>query len=150
MLRAQLEIRRADPSDADAISGLLRELGHDSPSDKTAQRITRLANSNRDAVFVAVLNERVSGVAHVHMLPLFQADGHIARLTALSVAPDCRRQGVGESLVNAAEECARNGGCERMEITSGDERTAAHEFYRAIGYSPVSQRFVRSLAQGRS
>jgi len=145
MIRADLEIRRADPSDADAVSGLLRELGHDSPPAKTAQRITRLAGSNRDAIFVAVLDERVSGVAHIHMLPLFQADGHIGRLTALAVAPDCRRQGIGESLVNAAEDFARDGGCERIELTSGDQRTEAHTFYRAIGYSPVSQRFVRSL-----
>lgn len=49
---AYLEIRRAEPSDAAAISDLLRELGYESPAAETAERIISLADSQWDAAFV--------------------------------------------------------------------------------------------------
>ena len=37
------------------------------------------------------------------------------------------------------------GGAARIELTSGSQRTEAHAFYRACGYSDGTVRFVKSL-----
>ena len=42
-----------------------------------------------------------------------------------------------------AERRARAGGAARLEITSGSQRTDAHAFYRACGYSDGTVRFVK-------
>lgn len=58
------------------------------------------------------------------------------RITALSVAADHRRGGVGRRLVAAAEAWVADHGSTLVQVNSGrrPERAAAHEFYPALGY----------------
>ena len=59
-----------------------------------------------------------------------------------------RRRGVGAALVRAAEDIARDWGCDRMEVTSRRSRAEAPGFYPALGYedqSPRQARFIRPL-----
>jgi GNAT superfamily N-acetyltransferase len=64
-------------------------------------------------------------------------------ITSFVIAPSYRRGGIGRSLVSAVEEFAWDHGCTRAEVTSGDHRSDAHEFYERLGYRPVSRRFIK-------
>jgi GNAT superfamily N-acetyltransferase len=48
-------------------------------------------------------------------------------------------------LVEAAEDWCRERGCKLVEVTSNDRRTAAHAFYRHMGYERTSMRFAKTL-----
>ena len=89
------------------------------------------------------------GVAALHVMPIFEVTGKLARLLALVVDERYRGRGVGQSLVTAAEESARVAGCVKMEISSSRYRTRTHEFYQQLGYEDIctsKARFVKSLA----
>jgi len=87
------------------------------------------------------------GVVSVHLLPLFHATGLLGRITSLAVNPSARGTGVGRALVSAAEQWAWSEGAQRMEVTSGDHRPAAHAFYQAVGYTLDKRRFVKHAAK---
>jgi GNAT superfamily N-acetyltransferase len=140
-----LHIRAAVAEDAEAIAALLTELGYPAaPSDIPA----RLA-AVRDApgqTFVAESAGEVLGVGSVTRLSLLHRAEPAALLSALVVRPEARGQGVGRLLVDAAERHAAGWGCHSIELTSRDERVAAHRFYRGLGFESGSRKFVRQVA----
>lgn len=84
------------------------------------------------------------GVISLHTFTLFHCEGQLGRVTALSVSASSRRKGIGKLLLQAADEFFLSRGCARSEVTSGDHRTQAHEFYRSHGYCLDERRFVKS------
>jgi GNAT superfamily N-acetyltransferase len=64
---------------------------------------------------------------------------------ALVVTPEAQRHGIGRQLLRDAERRARQAGAARIELTSGSQRTDAHAFYRACGYSDGTLRFIKPL-----
>ncbi len=71
--------------------------------------------------------------------------GNLCRVTALVVAREFHGEGFGRELMAKAEQYARANRCIKIEITSGEHRTRAHDFYRELGYEEVSKRFLKSL-----
>jgi ribosomal protein S18 acetylase RimI-like enzyme len=69
----------------------------------------------------------------------------LGRITALVVAKEAQDLGIGRMLVEAAERWMREKGCKLVEVTSNDRRTAAHAFYRHLGYERTSMRFAKKL-----
>jgi GNAT superfamily N-acetyltransferase len=136
-------IRRAHVEDAAGASELLEILGYRAPIAQIEERIARSRESPDAAVFVAELDGRLVGLASFHRIPLFYLEGFLGRITSFVIAPSHRRHGIGRSLVSAVEEFAWDHGCTRAEVTSGDHRSDAHEFYERLGYRPVSRRFIK-------
>jgi ribosomal protein S18 acetylase RimI-like enzyme len=85
------------------------------------------------------------GVLGLHVMPLLHRDHKLCRVLALCVSADFTRQGVGTRLMEAAESVARRAGCHRMELTTANERTGAHAFYRRLGYREASLRFAKTV-----
>ena len=144
-----MKIRPAHRADASAINELLDQLG--SPQDgqaATATRIQTWAEDPSSAAYVPEAGDDLLGVIAVHVCPFFERDGSWGRIAALVVSDRARGRGVGSQLVAAAESFAATRGCLRMEVTSGDRRQDAHEFYRRCGYidqAGKSSRFLRDL-----
>ena len=61
------------------------------------------------------------------------------------VRNDAQGRGLGRRLLKEAERRARFGGAARLEITSGSQRSDAHAFYKACGYSDGTLRFIKHL-----
>ncbi len=144
----EMQIRRANESDADALALLAAELGY--PTEASQAR-TRLIDINRagDAVLVAAFNSKVVGMIVLHRTGFLHRppDG---RISTLVVFEEFRGFGIGARLVAAAEAVFREWGCERVEVTSGAKREAAHKFYNREGYIEQPKRFVKTLARSAS
>lgn len=149
-----MKIRSAHPADASGVNELLHQLGY--PQDDqaaTANRIQTWADDPSSAAYVAEAGNDLLGVIAVHICPYFERDGCWGRITALVVSDRARGRGVGSHLVAAAESFAASHGCDRMEVSSGDHRQAAHAFYLGRGYidqAGKSSRFRRDLTPCQS
>ena len=141
----QIVIRPAMSSDSEACAALLGELGYPAPSEFVCDKLKRLTGRESDRVFVAVDGGKVVGFVSCHIMPLIHRAENLCRVTALVVAAGHRRRNIGRRLMQGVEACARDSGCGRVEITSGEMRQGAHIFYEHIGYHEASRRFLKRL-----
>ena len=65
------------------------------------------------------------------------------------VAASARRRGAGTALMRRAIEIAREAGCYKVNLISGNERTGAHDFYRSLGFEAIGQGFKAYLFERR-
>lgn len=144
-MKADLEIRDYEPKDAEQISILMTELGYPNTIDFFRERFDTLLNTGLDRILVAERGGFILGIITLHFMPLPHLPGNLCRVVALAVKSDSQRQGVGAKLMVTAEEIAREKGCSKMELTSGEQRSDAHTFYRAIGFEEKSKRFTKDL-----
>lgn len=140
-----IHIRPAKTDDAEAILGLLRELGYPSSASSVAKRIALLSASACHAICLAVDGEKPVGLLTLNWQPRIYLEHPIARITALVVHHGARRHRVGGMLVEHAMAIARKEGCKEIEVTTGAQRTGAQEFYKALGFSSSTLRFKRML-----
>jgi GNAT superfamily N-acetyltransferase len=138
-------IRSAIPDDADALVGLIEDLGYPLKLDDARSRLTRLLATPDSGAFVAERSGKVVGLAAFHIFELIYRPRPDCRLNALVVRSDHRRQRIGTSLVQAVEELAHERGCHRLELTTRPDRPEAVEFYVGLGFSERPHRLVKPL-----
>jgi GNAT superfamily N-acetyltransferase len=140
-----LDLRNATPADADDVAALLQALGYPCDMDDAMERIASIVDNDRQALVLARHAGAVCGLIALDFMYYLPLGTTTCRITAMVVTPDAQRRGVGRQLLREAERRARNGGAARLEITSGSQRTDAHAFYKACGYSDGTVRFVKTL-----
>jgi len=140
----KLKIREAKPSDAPRLVELIHFLGHEI-DEKAVRRNLKALGKTGELPLVASLDKRVVGMCGVGHRIVIHRSAPLGRITALVVAEKAQRHGIGRMLVEAAEERMRDAGCKLVEVTSNDRRTAAHAFYRHLGYERTSIRFAKKL-----
>jgi GNAT superfamily N-acetyltransferase len=145
MTNATIAIRSPVPADADAIAGLLGELGYPTTPAQWTRRFERLDRDPATSLLVAEIDGRVAGLAGLRVHTLVERDEPVGRLIALVVGEPFRRAGVGRALVAHVEAHARRAGCVQLDLSSSDRRDGAHAFYRRLGFTDVSRRFVKEL-----
>jgi GNAT superfamily N-acetyltransferase len=141
----KLQVRRATPTDADAISRLLVQLGYPTESTEVPGRLDRLMANDRAAVLLAERGDQVVGLATVHILSVLNRRRDVPWLTALVVDESARGSGVGRGLVKAVEDFARRSGCERLSVTTQEHRADARAFYIRLGLEQTGRRFGKTL-----
>jgi len=143
--REEISIREAREADAEALALLVGELGYPTTAAIARERFNDLAEAG-DCLLVAVDQAKVIALVVLHRTRFLHrpADGRIATLV---VSDAYRGRGVGGQLLEAAEAIFRQWGCERIEVSSGAQREAAHRFYIRAGYSEQPKRFIKLLAQ---
>jgi N-acetylglutamate synthase-like GNAT family acetyltransferase len=144
-VQTTVAVRPARLDDAPALVSLLAELGYPADAGTLERRLAALVADPAVTVLVAERDGRVVGLASMHVMPLIER-APLGRLSAIVVAADERRAGIGRALVERVESEARARGCERLELTSAERRADAHAFYRDLGFEPASQRFIKSPA----
>ncbi len=78
----------------------------------------------------------------------FRRDLSILYIHHLAVSPIARRKGIGTRLIEAAAAVAREVNASGLRLDSWQFNTAAHEFFRAHGFSPMNVVFERDLHRG--
>ncbi|HEX3479219.1 MAG TPA: GNAT family N-acetyltransferase [Kofleriaceae bacterium] len=68
-----------------------------------------------------------------------------AQIESVRVRADLRGQGIGQRLIEAAIDRARQRGCGVMQLTTDLRRTAAHRFYRRLGFEASHAGMKRAL-----
>jgi GNAT superfamily N-acetyltransferase len=138
------KIRDAKPSDAKRLVELIKELGHEITEKQVRKNLSALKKSG-ETPLVAALDKRIVGMCGVGRRVVIHRPAPLGRITALVVAKEAQGEGLGRMLVEAAEDWMRKKGCQLLEVTSNDRRTAAHAFYRHMGYERTSIRFFKKL-----
>ena len=139
------DLRNAVPADADDVARLLTEMGYPCDIDEAVERIDAIAGNDRQALVVARREGAVCGLIAIDFMYYLPLGTTTCRVTALVVSPTAQGLGIGRRLLKDAERRARSGGAARIELTSGSQRTEAHAFYRACGYSDGTVRFIKRL-----
>jgi GNAT superfamily N-acetyltransferase len=139
-------VREARAADADAIAGLLTQLGYPSDAEAVENRLDRL-HVVGDRVVVAEVDGEVVGLAHLQVSPAIERDRPAAKLGALIVDKAHRGHGIGRALVEAMEQEARRRGCELLFLTTAERRDDAHAFYERAGFELTGRRYSRTLSE---
>lgn len=140
-----VHVRRADRNDAHSIARLLGQLGYPTAAPAIPERLERLAAGGRSAAWVAVVDDAIVGLATAHVYSALNRARDVASLTLLVVDEAARRSGVGRALVGAVEEFAREADCERLTVTTHEDRAGAQAFYPSIGLPFTGRRYGKTL-----
>lgn len=139
-------IRKAALDDAKAIAEISsNDLGYDCTTEFVTNKLTGLDKS-REAVFVAENENSVIGYIHIEKYDTLYCET-LANVLGLAVKSDSRRKGAGRLLIQAAENWAKDIGAKGVRLNSGGSRTAAHSFYRSVGFDneKMQMRFLKEF-----
>ncbi len=88
-------------------------------------------------VFGAYLNDEIVGSCTFHFCVNFSWSGRpFALIENVIVSDRYRRQGIGQLLLEAARERAREMDCYKVSLMTGTTRAEVHAFYRKAGFEP--------------
>ena len=141
-----ISIRLVNGDDASQVCAICcDDLGYQCDRALVKERISQLEDE-REAVFVAVIDENVVGYIHVEKYNTLYFET-MANILGLAVSKRYRKHGVGKALVNQAEKWAVENEISLMRLNSGSSRSGAHKFYRRLGYGSEKDqiRFVKRL-----
>lgn len=142
---AMTSIRAARDVDASAIAGLLAQLGYPASVASIPSRLARL-HTESATVLVAVSEQQgVVGLASAVSFAAMHTDTPVVYITALVIDERVRGQGIGRAMVVSLEQWARERGCPRLSVTSGEQRHEAHSFYSQCGFPYTGRRFTKAL-----
>ena len=138
------KLREAKTSDAARIVELIGQLGHEIDEKSVRKNLTKLKRAG-ELPLVATLGKDVIGLIGRHLMVTIHRPAAVGRIPVLVVTSEARGRNIGRMLVEAVEQWCRDQGCKLIEVTSNDRRTAAHAFYRHMGYERTSTRFFKKL-----
>jgi ribosomal protein S18 acetylase RimI-like enzyme len=135
-------IRRATPEDYAAV-GELTEAAYEEflegPDDYYREALRDAATRDREAELWVAVDDDGTVLGSVTSCPPgsswreLSGDGE-GEFRMLAVAPVARGRGVGEALVQACEQRAKDAGARRMWLSTIDDMTHARRIYARLGY----------------
>jgi len=141
------EICAPRPGDYARMAELAGQLGYPSTAQEIGRRLDRMQASGDNAVFVAQLStgELVGWIA-VFLYCCVETDVR-AEVSGLVVDERQRSNGIGQRLLERAEDWAREKGCRTIGLRSNVIRGRAHAFYERQGYEnfKTQKSFRKSL-----
>ena len=120
-------------------------MGYDITREALSAQLERYQDSEHSFALVAHEGEHAVGLIGGHLIPLLHQSGNAGRITAFIVSGSVRGSGVGTQLLTDLEAIFLQNNCLRIEVTSGDHRVEALEFYKSKGYVPDERRFIKNI-----
>ena len=124
-----MEIRPYEERDGEGVVALWRTCGLVMPWNDPFKDIERKLRVQPEMFLVGFLRGEL--VATV----MAGYEGHRGWVNYLAVAPECRGQGLGRRMMEAAEERLRAFGCPKVNLQVRKSNPSAAGFYRALGYA---------------
>ena len=142
-----ITVRAASEADLAALLALYAELHPGDPplpSDVAGQIWADIQAQGGRTILVALAGGAVAGTVDCTILPNLTRGGRpFMQVENVVVAQAHRRRGVGTALLAAAVTLARSRGCYKAQLLSRTDRTQAHRFYEACGFTPAAQGYRR-------
>jgi ribosomal-protein-alanine N-acetyltransferase len=133
MTNSELSFRLARPVEANLIAALSRDvIEYGLKWRWTRARVVESIRAANVNVLVACDGNTLAGFG---IMRYRDDDAH---LDLLGVSPSYRRKGVGRSLVEWLEECARVGGIFKIDLEVRSGNKGAQLFYERLGYRSLS------------
>jgi len=133
-------------ADAEAVAGLLAELGYPMSVGDAANRVRAFADTPGHIMLVVEIDRCAVAFLAGHIAELAGAVARYGVVSSLAVTEARRRQGLGTRLLEAFEAWVRDQGGKLVRVTARAHRTEdAHRFYPAIGYEKTGYRFEKRL-----
>jgi GNAT superfamily N-acetyltransferase len=130
----ECKIRDARPDDYAQMAELAQQLGYASEASDIAARIAPMQESAEHGVFVAELaGGTIAGWIGMFVHRSVEAEAR-AEVSGLVVDAHVRSQGIGQRLLERAEQWAREKGCRAIGLRTNVVRERAHAFYERQGY----------------
>jgi GNAT superfamily N-acetyltransferase len=146
-------VRSARLDDLDHLARLFDQLGYPQTVDALSGALADVHADPRAGVLLADDHGAVVGAATYYFVPVMHDRRPWCRVTALVVDAERRGEGIGQTLLEAAEAAAVEAACSRIEATSALHRVDAHRLYERLEYGRTSAHFLKRLpgsAPGRS
>jgi len=145
-LEKEVVVRPVIAEDAADICELCcMDLGYQCDKFLVSERISQL-EADKEAVFVAVLDEKVVGFIHIEKYTILYFEA-MTNILGLAVNSKLRKKGIGRALLERAEKWAVEKDISLVRLNSGITRAGAHKFYRRLGYGMEKEqiRFMKRL-----
>ena len=124
-----VKIRPYLESDEAAVVALWREIFPDAPAwNPPAGDIRRKLKVQRELFLVAAVGENVVGTV------MGGYDGHRGWVYYLAVRPECRRKGIGTTLMKEIEVQLAQIGCPKINLQIRASNKDVVDFYKSLGY----------------
>ena len=124
---------RPGEHDLPALASLLDQLGYAVDSPELTKRLDAVVGAADHCVFVAEADGHAVGLLHAFARPSLEK-GMEAVVQSLVVDRAARGQGVGQALMQAAEQWATSRGLGSVALYTRTDREQARAFYERIGY----------------
>ncbi|GAC1600641.1 MAG: GNAT family N-acetyltransferase [Ramlibacter sp.] len=148
-MNTRVSVREAHLGDAPALVRLLAQLGYPGSAEFIERRIVQLLSHADARLLVAQADASVVGFISLHIVPQLALAADFCRVSYLCIDESVRGLGIGALLEHRAEQCARELGCDRIELHSSAQREAAHRFYFRQGYQESPKYLVKRLGEQR-
>jgi aminoglycoside 6'-N-acetyltransferase I len=142
-----IAIRLARPSDRNPLARLREALWPDASAQEHARELSLILDGNPPLmlpliILVAEVNDEVVGFLEVDLRS--HADGcnpahPVGYIEGWYVAKNFRNQGLGKSLLRAAEDWARSQGCREMASDTWIDNEISQRVHEALGYEVVDR-----------
>ena len=146
-----LEIRPAMAADTPVLVDLMKQLGYDWVPLELTKRLQQLRAQGHEIWVACALTEKgdtkaigcISAILDVRL-----AEGCVGEIVSLVVSRECRGDGVGQALLQAAEAWLEPQ-VSSIRIRANMRREEAHGFYQRAGYQPYKSQkvFVKQCGQ---
>lgn len=125
-------LTEATPETTGALAALVAQLSATAPTLSQADLAAILASDQTDML---VARDASSIIGMATLVTIRTATGRRCFIDDVVVLDSHRGQGIGEALIRAAIELAREHGAAKIDLTSRPEREAANRLYRRIGFT---------------
>jgi ribosomal protein S18 acetylase RimI-like enzyme len=103
--------------------------------------ITERVIRRESDIFVAIADNKASGFVQLYPSFCSVEAVKIYILYDLYVDAECRKSGLGESLMNRATEWAKENGAARLDLLTAHSNVAGQHLYEKLGYKKVNEDF---------
>lgn len=142
-----LSIRPGSVEDSPLLLDLIDQLGYKISLPSLYENILAYLRDPDRFLLVSEIEGRVVGCIALDMAQTFHREGKSMRVVSLVVDCMYQKKGIGRSLLERAEDLARNNGCWIIELTSSfwRQRKGVHDFYVNRGYLKEGSQYFHKL-----
>lgn len=138
--------REFEQTDISAICELINcELGYSVTVNDLAIRINQMQKDKNYRIFVAADDNKVIAFIGLHIGLAFEFSSKVMRIIALAVKMEYQKQGIGEKLLQIAENYGAENKTAIIAVNSRLHRAGAHKFYEKQGFYKKGYSFAKVL-----